>query len=42
MSGAKVAPTSKRQELFLKSSSYLNIFGGAASGGKASVDLLDS
>lgn len=37
--GAKVAPTSKRQELFLKSESYLNIFGGAASGGKSFCGL---
>ena len=39
MSKAKVAPTSKRQELFLKSSSFLNIFGGAASEGKSFCGL---
>lgn len=39
MSNAKVAPTSKRQALFLQSKSYLNIFGGAASGGKSFCGL---
>lgn len=33
-------PTSKRQEMFLASNSFLTIFGGAASGGKSFLGLM--
>lgn len=36
----KFAPTSKRQAQFLQSDTYLNIFGGAASGGKSFQGLM--
>lgn len=37
---AQFRPTSKRQELFLASNSFLTIFGGAASGGKSYTGLM--
>lgn len=36
----KFAPSSKRQALFLQSDDFLNIFGGAASGGKSHCGLM--
>lgn len=40
MEAPKFAPTSKRQAMFLQSTDFLNIFGGAASGGKSHCGLM--